>query len=126
MLDIRRIREETDAVRRALSKRGPGHAEALDEILALDEDRRAALGEVNDLKAERNRTSKLIGELKRKGEEAGDLVAPFGAPDPSAAAYYLCSPSGVEPTAAARRVMRWLVTLAQASRPLGDGGAAAS
>ena len=75
MLDIRRIREETDAVRRALSKRGPGHAEALDEILALDEDRRAALGEVNDLKAERNRTSKLIGELKRKGEEAGDLVA---------------------------------------------------
>ena len=58
--------------------------------------------------------------------EAGDLVAPFGAPDPSAAAYYLCSPSGLEPTAAARRVMRWLVTLAQVSRPLGDGGAAAS
>ena len=75
MLDLRRIREEPDVVRRALAKRDPGLAGAVDEILALDEDRREALGEVNDLKAERNRTSKLIGELKRKGEEAGEIVA---------------------------------------------------
>lgn len=74
MLDLRRIREEPDVVRRALAKRDPGLGAAVTEILALDEDRRAALGEVNDLKAERNRTSKLIGELKRKGEEAGELV----------------------------------------------------
>jgi seryl-tRNA synthetase len=75
MLDLRRIREEPDVVRRALAKRDPALAGAVDEILALDEDRREALGQVNDLKAERNRTSKLIGELKRKGEEATELVA---------------------------------------------------
>ncbi len=74
MLELRRIREEPDAVRRALVKRDPELAGTVDRILALDEDRRGALGEVNELKAERNSTSKRIGELKRKGEEAGDLV----------------------------------------------------
>ena len=30
---------------------------------------------VNELKAERNTASKQVGELKRKGEDAGELVA---------------------------------------------------
>lgn len=42
----------------------------------------------------------------------GVLVAPFGAADPTGAAYYLCRPAGTPPTAAARRLERWLVTLA--------------
>ncbi|WP_163265343.1 LysR substrate-binding domain-containing protein [Chelativorans alearense] len=42
----------------------------------------------------------------------GTLVAPFGAADPSGAAYYLCRPNGVTPTAAARRTERWLHELA--------------
>jgi LysR family glycine cleavage system transcriptional activator len=45
----------------------------------------------------------------------GTLVAPFGAGDPTGAAYYLCRPSDVPPTAAARRLERWLGGLAAAT-----------
>jgi DNA-binding transcriptional LysR family regulator len=42
----------------------------------------------------------------------GTLIAPFGAGDPTGAAYYLCRPSDVPPTAVARRLERWLRALA--------------
>lgn len=42
----------------------------------------------------------------------GVLIAPFGDADPTGAAYYLCRSSEVPPTAAARRLERWLVELA--------------
>jgi LysR family glycine cleavage system transcriptional activator len=45
----------------------------------------------------------------------GTLVAPFGAGDPTGAAYYLCRPSGVAPSAVARRLERWLRGLAAAT-----------
>ncbi|MEM9682311.1 MAG: LysR substrate-binding domain-containing protein [Pseudomonadota bacterium] len=38
----------------------------------------------------------------------GRLVAPFGEADPTGAAYYLCRPAGATPTAAGRRLERWL------------------
>lgn len=75
MLDLRQIRQEPDVVKAALAKRDAAHADAVDRVLALDEERRAGLGEVNDLKAERNASSKRIGELKRAGEDATELVA---------------------------------------------------
>ena len=75
MLDLRQIRQEPDVVKAALTKRDAAHADAIDRVLALDEERRAGLGEVNDLKAERNASSKRIGELKRAGEDATELVA---------------------------------------------------
>ncbi len=75
MLDLRRFRHAADELKAALARRGdeslPG---MVDEVRALDEKRRAALGEVNDLKAERNESSKRIGELKRSGENADDLI----------------------------------------------------
>ena len=40
--------------------------------------------------------------------ESGRLVAPFGGADPTGAAYYLCRPIAVMPTAAGRRLERWL------------------
>ncbi|MDJ0947848.1 MAG: LysR substrate-binding domain-containing protein [Alphaproteobacteria bacterium] len=40
--------------------------------------------------------------------ERGRLVAPFGDADPTGAAYYLCRPAGAAPTAAGRRLERWL------------------
>ena len=40
--------------------------------------------------------------------ERGRLVAPFGAADPTGAAYYLCRPADAMPTAAGRRLERWL------------------
>ena len=40
--------------------------------------------------------------------ERGRLVAPFGGADPTGAAYYLCRPTAAMPTAAGRRLERWL------------------
>jgi seryl-tRNA synthetase len=75
VLDIRRIRNEPDVVKAALARRGSkGLVESVDEILALDERRRARLAEVNDLKAERNEVSKKIGELRREGGDAEDMI----------------------------------------------------
>jgi seryl-tRNA synthetase len=72
MLDIKLIRERTDFVRERLASRGAGDEKHLDEILRLDGLRRKALGEVEALKAERNRVSKDIGALmaQKKAVEA--------------------------------------------------------
>jgi seryl-tRNA synthetase len=76
MLDIRRVRHEPEEVKRALGRRGNPELPALvDEVLALDEVRRTAIGEVNDLKARRNDASRKIGELKRTGGDAEELIA---------------------------------------------------
>src|SRR5262245_14537610 len=63
MLDIKLIREKPDFVRQRLAVRGGGDEARIDEVLRLDEQRRKLLGEVESLKAQRNRVSKDIGAL---------------------------------------------------------------
>ncbi len=65
MLDMNLIREEPDKVRDALRVRqmDPG---VVDQILQLDERRRALLVEVEALKAQRNTVSREIGRMKDK------------------------------------------------------------
>jgi len=76
MLDIRALRDEPEAARTALGRRGdPGLLEALDRALGLDGRRREILSEVELLKAERNDASRRIGDRKRAGDEADDLIA---------------------------------------------------
>lgn len=76
MLDVRRFRHEPEEVKRALARRGNAEFPAfVDEVQLLDEARRKALNEVNDLKAQRNEASKKIGELKRTGGDADDLIS---------------------------------------------------
>jgi len=72
MLDIRLIREKTDFVRQRLALRHGGDEKKIDEIIALDDQRRKALAEVEQLKATRNRVSKEIGALmaQKKTSEA--------------------------------------------------------
>ena len=72
MLDIKLLREQPDLMRRRLASRGAGDEAKIAEVLSLDEKRRKALGEVERLKAERNRVSKEIGVLlsQKKPEEA--------------------------------------------------------
>jgi len=48
--------------------------------------------------------------------ESGRLVAPYGDADPTGAAYYLCRPAAIQPSAAARRFERWLGGQAKAWR----------
>lgn len=64
MLDIRMIRERPDEVRAALARRGGGVEQIVDEILRLDERRRAVVSEADNLRAERNRVSKEISRIK--------------------------------------------------------------
>ena len=70
MLDIRRLRHETEAVKDALARRDSSLPDLVDRVLELDVTRREALGVVNDLKAQRNEVSKRVGELKREGADA--------------------------------------------------------
>ncbi|HEX7089761.1 MAG TPA: serine--tRNA ligase [Longimicrobiales bacterium] len=77
MLDLRRIREEPEYVREQLGRRGnPEYGELVDQVLVLDEERRALIGETDGLRAERNEASARIARLKRegRGEEAERLI----------------------------------------------------
>lgn len=63
MLDINLIRDQPDVVRKALIDRQMD-ASPVDAILRLDEKRRTLLGQAEALKAERNKVSKEIGQMK--------------------------------------------------------------
>ncbi len=76
MLDLRAFRTDADEARERLARRGdPGIMEALDRALDLDTRRREVISEVEVLKARRNDVSREIGDRKREGEEAADLIA---------------------------------------------------
>lgn len=72
MLDIKRIREDADGVKMRLALRHGGDEKHLDELLDLDEQRRQAITDVEQLKAKRNSASKEIGVLmgQKKTAEA--------------------------------------------------------
>ena len=74
MLDINLIREQPDVVRKALKDRQMD-ASPVDEILQLDQKRRALLNEVEKMKAERNAVSKEIGKMKDAAEREKKIVA---------------------------------------------------
>lgn len=72
MLDIKRVREKPDLIKERLASRRGGDETRVDDLVALDESRRASLGEVERLKARRNAASKEIGALmaQKKTDEA--------------------------------------------------------
>ncbi len=75
MLDLRSLRSDPESARAALAKRGdPELGEVVDRVLALDEERRKAIAQVEELKAERNLVSGEIGDRRRKGEDAGERI----------------------------------------------------
>ena len=76
MIDVRRLRSESEVVRARLAVRGDADVDGLlDRVLALDVRRREILGEVEVLKQRRNEASREIGDRKRSGESAADLMA---------------------------------------------------
>jgi seryl-tRNA synthetase len=60
VIDLRLLREDPDAVRKAYELRGG--IDGLDEVIAADERHRKLLGEVESLRAEQNKASKAIGQ----------------------------------------------------------------
>src|SRR4051812_27120838 len=75
MLDRARLRNEPDAVKAALARRGPGFDEALDRVLGLDARRRELLPELEELRAEKNKAGEAIAAAKRAGEDAAGAIA---------------------------------------------------
>lgn len=68
MHDIRAIRETPDAFDAALARRGLDPV--AQELLSLDETRRARIAAAETAQAERNAASRLIGKAKASGDEA--------------------------------------------------------
>ena len=76
MLDIKYLRQNIDFVSGKMRERG--QAMNLDRFIALDAERRDIIREVEGLRSERNTVSKLIGEKKKNGEDAADIIARMG------------------------------------------------
>jgi seryl-tRNA synthetase len=69
VLDLRRIREDPDAVKAALARRGPGVAERIDELLAIDSRRRAAITSAEALRSQQKTASEEVAAGKREGRD---------------------------------------------------------
>lgn len=70
MFDLKGLRDDPDAFRKGWASRSADLAGAVDEILALDKEARAAATRRQEAEQARNRDSKLIGQAKAKGDEA--------------------------------------------------------
>ena len=69
MIDIKLVRKEPEKVKELLSRRDKKYAAMVDELLAVDSERRAIISEVEELKAKRNKYSKEIGKLFKEGKK---------------------------------------------------------
>jgi len=77
MLDLKWIRDNPDALDRALADRGQDALSG--RILELDTEHRARLTALQDIQTRRNNASKAIGQAKAKGEDAETLIAEVAA-----------------------------------------------
>lgn len=67
MLDIKRIRQNPEAIKAAVERRGK--KTRIDELLAADAQRREILADVEVKKAKKNEVSKKIPAMKKAGED---------------------------------------------------------
>jgi len=72
MLDIKRIRNNPDEVKKAIELKKENSN--IDEFLEIDEKRREILKELESLKNTRNKESENIAKLKREGKDAEELI----------------------------------------------------
>ena len=75
MLDIKYIKENTEEVIARLAKKGKDARAEIEEILKLDGERRALIAGNEAMKAEANKTNKLIPQYKREGKDVAALFA---------------------------------------------------
>ncbi|MBQ8623258.1 MAG: serine--tRNA ligase [Oscillospiraceae bacterium] len=70
MLDIKFVRENPELVKQNIkNKFQEGKLALVDEVIELDKQNRAAITEADQLRADRNRLSKMIGGFMAKGEK---------------------------------------------------------
>ncbi len=75
MLDIKYIKENPEEVIDRLAKKGKNAKEEIELILKLDTERRTLISEVEALKAEQNKTNKLIPQYKKEGKDTASIFA---------------------------------------------------
>lgn len=76
MLDLRFVRENPETVRRAMrAKMMEADLPRLENLLRLDEEHRLVRSDLEEKQARRNADSRLVGEMKRRGEDDPELMA---------------------------------------------------
>ena len=73
MLDLRLIRENKEKITELLARKG--YTANFDSIIALDDERKKVIGEVEQYKAQRNKVSAQIPALKKAGEPVEHIFA---------------------------------------------------
>lgn len=71
MLDIKRIRNNPEEIVEALKKRKGEYP--IEKLLATDEKRREVIQKVEGMKAEQNKLSKQVPQMKKSGEDTTEL-----------------------------------------------------
>ena len=74
MLDIKRIREDFDNVKKAVESRGQGDF-GIDNVLVYDKKRRELLAKVEQMKNQQSVSSKQIPVMKKEGKDTTELMA---------------------------------------------------
>ena len=74
MLDIKRIRADFDSVLKAVESRGHGDF-GLSTLPEMDAEKREILAQVEAMRSEQNKTSKLIPQLKKEGKDTSGVMA---------------------------------------------------
>jgi len=75
MLDIKFIKENTREVLERLARKEKDATVEIQRILELDVQRREMIAKTDELKAEQNRASKQIPQMKKAGENTDELMA---------------------------------------------------
>lgn len=74
MLDIKRIRENTEEIKKALENRNEDLSDKIDRLVALDDERKQLLQKKEALRAEQNKISKEIPLKKKNGEDVSGTL----------------------------------------------------
>ena len=75
MLDIRYIKENPEEVIARLQKKGKEARAEIEQILALDTERRELIAKTESIKAEQNKVNKLIPQYKKEGKDVSAIFA---------------------------------------------------
>lgn len=74
MLDIKRVRQDPELVKRAVRSRNMNLDDEIDELISIDKDRRALTQETDLLKQKQNAASKQIPQIKKAGGDIREIL----------------------------------------------------
>ena len=75
MIDIKYLREKPDEVKSRIKKREMDLDNVVDEVIAVDAQKREQMGKIEAMKAEKNAASKQIPQIKKAGGDISEIMA---------------------------------------------------